>query len=80
MNGTGFMTEESDMAICNWKRIEYFHENVGTIWTPWFLWENNIWLTHFFVSNRNPKQVLRSTILSSTILLVFFDNSRMGRF
>ena len=26
------------------------------------------------------KQVLRSTILSSTILLVFFDNSRIGRF
>ncbi len=29
---------------------------------------------------RAAKQVLRSTILSSTILLVFFDNSRMGRF
>ncbi len=27
-----------------------------------------------------PKQVLRWTILSSTILLVFFDNSRMGCF
>ncbi len=26
------------------------------------------------------KQVLRSTILSSTIILIFFDNSRMGRF
>ena len=26
------------------------------------------------------KQVLRSTILSLTILLVFFDNSRIGRF
>ena len=31
MNGTGFMTEESDMAICNRNKIEYFHENVGTI-------------------------------------------------
>ncbi len=27
-----------------------------------------------------PKQVLRSTILSSTIVLVFFDNARIGRF
>jgi hypothetical protein len=26
------------------------------------------------------KQVLRSTILSSTIVLVFFDNARIGRF
>ncbi len=53
MNGTGFMTEESGMAICNWKKIEYFHENFGTIWTHWFLWENNIWLTRSFISNRN---------------------------
>jgi hypothetical protein len=27
-----------------------------------------------------PKQVLRSTIPSSTILSFFFDNSRIGRF
>ncbi len=27
-----------------------------------------------------PKQVLRSTILSSTIVLVFFDNARIGCF
>ncbi len=28
----------------------------------------------------NSKQVLRSTILSSTIVSVFFDNARIGRF
>ncbi len=33
-----------------------------------------------FVLPSIPKQVLRSTILSSTIVLVFFDNARIGRF
>ena len=66
MNGTGFMTEESDMAICNWKKIEYFHEIVGTIWTHWFLWENNIWLTRFFISNRNLIEPLKYLKLLKT--------------
>ena len=33
-----------------------------------------------FLKYMFPKQVLRSTILSSTILSFFFDNWRMGRF
>jgi hypothetical protein len=32
------------------------------------------------ISGFHSKQVLRSTILSSTILSFFFDNSRIGRF
>jgi hypothetical protein len=32
------------------------------------------------VETYKPKQVLRSTILSSTIVSVFFNNSRIGRF
>jgi hypothetical protein len=35
---------------------------------------------HQLLALKHPKQVLRSTILSSTIVSVFFDNSRIGRF
>jgi hypothetical protein len=36
--------------------------------------------THESITMLPTKQVLRSTILSSTIVLVFFDNARIGRF
>jgi hypothetical protein len=34
----------------------------------------------YFSKGLDPKQVWRSTILSSTIILIFFDNWRMGHF
>ncbi len=47
--------------------------------------KHDIKLCHCFVvtlcdDGTESKQVLRSTILSSTILSFFFDNSRIGRF
>jgi hypothetical protein len=50
-----------------------------------YLNSNEVWLLfiiiyYYLLEHFETKQVLRSTILSSTIVSFFFDNARIGRF
>ena len=63
-----FLPEKNEKTL-----ITFVPKNSGLLAVWKISWDRNN-------EGSKTKQVLRSTILSSTILLVFFDNSRIGRF
>jgi hypothetical protein len=74
--------EKIFLLSCNFQKgfivYSFFYVTCGI-----FLILNNGCIIQYysiFIYLLQMKQVLRSTILSSTIILIFFDNSRMGRF